>query len=68
MVKRCLELHATGIVLAHNHPSGEPTPSRDDIAMTGEIARAAAALGIKVHDHIVVGQGRCVSFRAERLL
>jgi DNA repair protein RadC len=68
VVKRCLELHATGIILAHNHPSGEPTPSRDDIAMTGEIVRAAMALGIKVHDHIVVGQRRCVSFRAEQLL
>ncbi len=68
VVKRCLELNATGIVLAHNHPSGEPTPSRDDIAMTGEIVRAAAALGIRVHDHVVVGKGKCVSFRTERLL
>lgn len=68
VVRRCLELHATGVILAHNHPSGEPTPSRDDIAMTGEIVRAAQALGIKVHDHIVVGQGRCVSFRSERLM
>jgi DNA repair protein RadC len=68
VVKRCLELNATGIVLAHNHPSGEPTPSRDDIAMTGEIVRAATALGIRVHDHVVVGKGKCVSFRSERLL
>ncbi|HET6608125.1 MAG TPA: DNA repair protein RadC [Rhodopila sp.] len=68
VVKRALELNATGLVLAHNHPSGEPTPSRDDIAMTGEIVRAAAALGIRVHDHLVIGKGKHVSFRSERLL
>lgn len=68
VVKRCLELHATGVVLAHNHPSGDPTPSREDIAMTAEVVKAAAALGIRVLDHIVVGKGRCVSFRAEKLL
>jgi DNA repair protein RadC len=68
VVKRALELNATGLVLAHNHPSGEPTPSRDDIALTGEIVRAAAALGIRVHDHLVIGKGKHVSFRSERLL
>lgn len=68
VVKRCLELNAVGVVLAHNHPSGEPTPSREDIAMTAEIVRAAGALGITVLDHIVVARGKCLSFRSERLL
>jgi DNA repair protein RadC len=68
VVRRCLELHATAIILAHNHPSGEPAPSREDVALTTEIARAAATMGISVHDHIVVGRGRWLSFRAEKLL
>jgi DNA repair protein RadC len=68
VVRRALELHATAVVLAHNHPSGEPTPSREDVAMTKDIERAAATMGIAVHDHIVVGRTRCVSFRAEMLL
>src|SRR3954471_16081556 len=68
VARRCLELHAAAVILAHNHPSGEPTPSREDIAMTKDIERAAATLGITVHDHIVVGRTRCVSFRAELLL
>jgi DNA repair protein RadC len=67
VVRRALELHATAVVLAHNHPSGEPTPSREDIAMTKDIERAAATMGIAVHDHIIVGHARCVSFRAELL-
>jgi DNA repair protein RadC len=68
VIRRCLELHATAVVLAHNHPSGEPTPSRDDVAMTTQIVKAAATMGIAVHDHIVIGRGKWVSFRAERLL
>ncbi len=68
VVRRCLELHATAVVLAHNHPSGDPTPSREDVALTAEIARAAATMGIAIHDHVVVGRGKFLSFRAERLL
>lgn len=68
VVRRCLELHATAVVLAHNHPSGEVTPSREDVAMTGEIARAASALGIRMHDHIIVGNGKWLSFRQEGLI
>jgi DNA repair protein RadC len=68
VVKRCLELHATSVILAHNHPSGDPVPSRDDVAMTTEIVHATAALGIRVLDHIVMGKGRHVSFRSEKLL
>jgi DNA repair protein RadC len=67
-LRRCLELHAAAVILAHNHPSGEPTPSREDVALTGDIARALATIGITVHDHIIVGKSRWLSFRAEKLL
>ncbi len=56
VVKRALELSATAIILVHNHPSGDPSPSKADIEMTREIVRAAAALGILVHDHLIVGR------------
>jgi DNA repair protein RadC len=68
VVRRCLELHATAVILAHNHPSGEVAPSREDVALTADIVRAAAVMGISVHDHIVVGKGKWLSFRAEKLL
>jgi len=68
VVRRALELAATAIILVHNHPSGDPTPSRDDIEMTREINRAAATLGILLHDHIIVGNGRWLSFKQEGLL
>jgi len=68
VVKRALELNATALILAHNHPSGDPAPSADDIAMTREIKTAAAALGLVLHDHVVVGNGVTLSFRAQNLL
>jgi DNA repair protein RadC len=68
VIKRALELHATAIILVHNHPSGDPTPSRDDIEMTREIKQAAAALSIVLHDHIIVGNGQWLSFRKAELL
>lgn len=63
VVKRALELHATALILVHNHPSGDPTPSRADREMTQEVKRAAAAIGIALHDHIIVGNGDTFSFR-----
>ena len=68
VVKRALELSATAVILVHNHPSGDPTPSRDDIVMTEQIRVAAATLSIALHDHIIVGNGRWLSFRREGLL
>jgi len=68
VVKRALELHATALILVHNHPSGDPSPSGADREMTREIAQAARALGITLHDHVVVGNGRWLSFRQEGLL
>jgi DNA repair protein RadC len=64
VVKRALELGATALILVHNHPSGDPTPSSADIAMTKEIVDAAKALKIEVHDHLVIGRGEPASFRS----
>ena len=68
IVKRALELNASALILVHNHPSGDPTPSEADIAMTGQISQAAAALGLVVHDHLIIGQSTELSFRAEGYL
>jgi DNA repair protein RadC len=68
VVKRALELGACAIILVHNHPSGDPTPSRADIDMTKEIAKAAGALGVVVHDHLIIGKGRHASFKTMGLL
>lgn len=68
IVKRALELSASAILLVHNHPSGDPTPSKADIVMTREIVAAAKALGIAVHDHLVIGRSGHASFKALGLL
>ena len=68
VIKRALETGATALILVHNHPSGDPTPSRADIEMTAEIKSGAATLGITVHDHLIIGNGRHLSFRREGLL
>jgi len=68
VAKRALELHASALIVVHNHPSGDPTPSRDDIAMTNEINTVLQSLGITLHDHVIVGNGRYTSFRQEGLL
>jgi DNA repair protein RadC len=68
VVKRALELSATAVILVHNHPSGDPTPSQADIEMTRQIAAAAKPLGVAVHDHIIVGKDGHASFRGLKLL
>jgi DNA repair protein RadC len=68
LVKRALDLHATAIILVHNHPSGDPSPSREDIDMTKEIKHAANSLSIVLHDHVIVGNGQWLSFRKAGLL
>jgi len=68
IVKRALEHGASAIILVHNHPSGDPTPSRADIDMTREIAAAAKALRIAVHDHLVIGRNGHASFKSLGLL
>jgi DNA repair protein RadC len=68
IIKRALELGASSIILVHNHPSGDPTPSKADIAMTREVVGAAKALSIAVHDHLVIGRGGHASFKSLGLL
>ena len=68
VVKRALELSATAIILVHNHPSGDPTPSRADIQMTQAIIEVAKPLGISVHDHIIVGKEGHASFKGLKLI
>lgn len=68
IVKRALELAASAIILVHNHPSGDPTPSKADIDMTKQVIRALDSVDITVHDHVIVGLNNYLSFRAERLI
>jgi DNA repair protein RadC len=68
VVKRALELSATAVILVHNHPSGDPTPSRADIEMTKQIVDVAKPLGIAMHDHIIVGKEGHASFRGLKLI
>ncbi len=68
VVKRALELSATAIILVHNHPSGDPTPSRADIQMTQQIIAVASPLGISVHDHIIVGKEGHASLKGLKLI
>ena len=68
IIRRALQLNASAVILVHNHPSGDPTPSRADIDMTREIVALANPLGITVHDHLIVGRNGHASFRALGLL
>jgi DNA repair protein RadC len=68
VVKRALELSATAVILVHNHPSGDTTPSRADIEMTRQIVEIARALGIAVHDHIIVGRDGHASLKGLKLI
>src|ERR1700759_3092196 len=68
VIKLSLELAATALILVHNHPSGDPTPSQADIQMTKAIIAIASPLGISVHDHIIVGKGGHPSLKGMRLI
>ena len=68
MVRRALELSATAILLVHNHPSGDPSPSQADVKMTLEIIAVAGPLGVAVHDHLIVGRQGHASLRSLRLI
>ena len=63
VVKRALELGASALILVHNHPSGDPTPSKADIQVTRDIVTAAKPLGVTIHDHVIIGRGRHTSLR-----
>lgn len=68
IIKRALQLNASALILIHNHPSGDPNPSTEDIKMTEEISMAASVIGMTVHDHLVIGKSAEFSFQAEGLL
>ena len=68
VAKRSLELNATAIILVHNHPSGDPTPSQADIEVTSHIQLACDAIGVIVHDHVIIGKDRETSFKADMLI
>lgn len=68
VAKRALELNASALILVHNHPSGDPTPSNADIAMTDQINAACLALGLTLHDHLIIGKSVEMSFRREGYL
>ena len=68
VVGRALELGASAIIMVHNHPSGDPTPSRADIDMTARVSAAGKSLGVVLHDHIVIGRGQHASFKSMGLL
>ena len=68
IVRRALDLNASALILVHNHPSGDPTPSDPDIQMTRRIMQATETMGIVVHDHLIIGKDRELSFRASGLL
>ena len=68
IVADALRLNSRAVVLSHNHPSGDPTPSRADISVTKQLERLLHALDIRLHDHVVIGDGRSISFRTLGLL
>lgn len=68
VAKRALELNASAVILVHNHPSGDPTPSQSDIEMTNRVNAACEALDLTLHDHLIIGKSRELSFRADGLL
>ena len=68
VVRRALELNASAVILVHNHPSGDPTPSQADIEMTGRVRDAVQVMGITLHDHLIIGKSRELSFRSAGLL
>ncbi|MEL6808242.1 MAG: DNA repair protein RadC [Pseudomonadota bacterium] len=68
VAKRALELNASALILVHNHPSGDPTPSQSDIDMTNQMEKACGALGLTLHDHLIVGKSRELSFKSEGYL
>jgi DNA repair protein RadC len=68
VLKRALDLHATAIIIVHNHPSGDPTPSRQDISLTRDLVEAAKHLKIQVHDHVIIGAEGHRSLKAMGLI
>ncbi len=68
VIKRALEVNASALILVHNHPSGDPTPSEADITMTDELVATCQVMGLSIHDHLVIGKEKDFSFRGEGLI
>ena len=68
IARRCITLNASAVIIAHNHPSGDPTPSKADIDMTKQVQKALKALEISLHDHVIIGHSQEISFRAQGLM
>ncbi|MGH7077256.1 MAG: RadC family protein, partial [Acetobacteraceae bacterium] len=68
VARRALETAASAVILVHNHPSGDPTPSREDVAMTKEVEAALKTVSVVLHDHVIIGNGTWTSLRREGLL
>jgi DNA repair protein RadC len=68
IARRALELRASAIIMVHNHPSGDPTPSQADVEMTKQVSQALDAVGITLHDHVIVGRNHHTSFKSQRLI
>ncbi|MGH7101492.1 MAG: JAB domain-containing protein, partial [Acetobacteraceae bacterium] len=68
VARRALEMAASAVILVHNHPSGDPRPSREDVAMTKEVEAALATVSVVLHDHVIIGNGTWTSLRREGLL
>ena len=68
IIRRAIDLHASGMILVHNHPSGDPSPSKADIQLTREVAEAARPLGITLHDHLIIGTRGQTSLRSQGLI
>jgi DNA repair protein RadC len=68
VAKRALDLHAASVILAHNHPSGDPTPSMADLDMTSQLQRLLKQLEVALHDHVIIGNGKWISLRQEGFL
>ena len=68
ITRRALELQASALIMVHNHPSGDPTPSEQDLKMTKQVVQALNAVGITVHDHVIIGKNRHTSFKSQRFI
>lgn len=68
IIRRAIDLHTSGMILVHNHPSGDPAPSKADIQLTREVAEAARPLGIALHDHLIIGTRGQTSMRSQGLI
>lgn len=68
VARRALELHASAVIMVHNHPTGDPTPSKADREMTRQVKDALNAVGVTLHDHVVIGRGRYWSFRSQGMI